>query len=112
MRGHPHADEVIQDETVEETAEEVLVRETEAVAEAEQRVRRHAAGRQNRGDERQLICGARDVAVRQTLALERRRRQEGSRSCAADETRRQVGVRAKWLDGLALHEGQARRAEM
>ena len=69
VRRHAQPDQVVHDEAVEQPAEKMLIARRQRRAEAENRVGRDAAGGQHRGDERQPIGGARDVAVRQARAI-------------------------------------------
>ena len=70
MCGHAQADQVVDDEAVEDAAEEVLRVLVKRRAQAEDGVRRHTARGQNRRDERELVRGGRDIAIRQPRTLE------------------------------------------
>ena len=59
----PH--EIIRDEAVEQRAEHVLCVEWEGGSQTEQRMRGHGIGGDDRGDEREPVCRARDIAIGQ-----------------------------------------------
>ena len=68
---HPETDEIVRDIAVQHAAKEELRRRQPAPAKAEQRVRGHHPGRDDRGDQRQPVGGRGDVAVGEPRARER-----------------------------------------
>jgi hypothetical protein len=65
---HPHTDQVVRYETVQQAAQHDLVIEKRHAFEAVQRVHRDGIRRHDGGDERQPVGGRRDVAIREPVA--------------------------------------------
>src|SRR5262245_9100732 len=77
-------------------------------AQAEDRVRGDATAWQHRGDERQLVRGAGDVAIREPRAREAVRLQEPPRLRRADGLRDRVQRDAKRLEMFPFDDGEVR----
>ena len=106
VRGHAHPHQVIHDEAVEETAEEVLGGNRQRRAQAEERVRGHAPGRKHGGDEREAIGGAGDVTIREPRALVSPGVEQPACLRGVHTVHRRVEARAERLDVLPLNDGE------
>ncbi len=86
------ADQVVGHQAVHQTEQAPLRRRVERRLQAEHRMRRDRAARQHRGDQRQLVGRACDIAVGNAIAIEGRRAVEQPR-CRGDRNSRMPSVR-------------------
>ena len=112
MRGDAEAYEVVHDVAVEDAAQEVLRLERQRRTQAEDRMRRNAARRENGRDEREPIRRARHVAVSEPWPLVPPRFQQPSCVGGRDPMPGRREADAKRLDLFSFDDGQARAGRM
>ena len=108
MRAHLEAHQIVRDETVEHSAQEQLQLLLQWLLRAEQRVRRHHAGRDDRGYQGETIGWRRDVPIGEPGSVMRATRAcEPVRDLSGDAIAGAKRIGAERLDVLSVDNGKA-----
>jgi hypothetical protein len=108
MGRYPQTHEIVQDEAVEQAAEQVLIGERQPGPEAEEGVRRDAAPRKDSRQQRQPIRRARDVPVGQPRPQVASIRQPGFCIARTHRPAARREIDHERIDLFSLDHGQAR----